>query len=454
MITTQGDYSYMKKIFSFFILIIFLNCNQVLADDTTWWNHYGDEILVNNLAKVYAQNQDLKIATIKTKQMQEVVKMSLANELPQINFDPSIGRELRASDVYFGNLLIPNYSQTRYLLPLSMTYEIDIYGKNHLQTKSFRKLSELTVQDEKIARILISSTFTANYFNLIKVDRLIENSKKLVGLQSNIAKMQRLKYERGLCSEPEVLSEEQALTIFQQDLNNLETEQEVIKNQLITLLGEKEVTNIERNKIENLKLIDIPDKFDSTSITKRPDFIKSELYVKKTGIDVKVARRELLPSFTLYGNIGFNAYHLDRLFTNRSFLSSVGVLPSWDVFAGGRKMANLRYRKLECKKAVEEYNKTVLTCLQELNNSLCRIKSTRKNYDESSKRYNLEENKFALTKTKYEIGALSKLEEMKEERNLYLRENEHISEKANYLVMTIELYKALGGQDYTESNTL
>ena len=43
---------------------------------------------------------------------------------------------------------------------------------------------------------------------------------------------------------------------------------------------------------------------------------------------------------------------------------------------------------------------------------------------------------------------------MKEERNLYLRENEHISEKANYLVMTIELYKALGGQDYTESNTL
>ena len=454
MIITQGDYSRMKKIFSFFILIMFLNCNQVLADDTSWWNHYGDEILVNNLAKVYAQNQDLKIATIKTKQMQEVVKMSLANELPQINFNPNIGRELRSSDVYFGNLLIPNYSQTRYLLPLSMTYEIDIYGKNHLQTKSFKKLSQSALEDEKIARILISSTFTTNYFNLIKIDRLIENNKKLVDLQANIAKMQRLKYERGLCSEPEVLSEEQALTSFQQELNTLEAEQEIIKNQLITLLGEKEVTNIERNKIENIKLIDIPDNFDSSSITKRPDFVKSELYVQRTGLDVRVARRELLPSFTIYGNIGFNAYHLDRLFTNRSFLSSVGVLPSWDVFTGGRKMANLRYRKLECKKAIEEYNKTVLTCIQELNNSLCRIKSTRKNYDESSKRYNLEENKFALTKTKYEIGALSKLEEMKEERNLYLRENEHISEKANYLVMTIELYKALGGQDYTESNTL
>ena len=135
--------------------------------------------------------------------------------------------------------------------------------------------------------------------------------------------MQRLKYERGLCSEPEVLSEEQALTSFQQELNNLEAEQEIIKNQLITLLGEKEVTNVERNKIENIKLIDIPDNFDSSSITKRPDFVKSELYVQRTGLDVRVARRELLPSFTIYGNIGFNAYHLDRLFTNRSFLSSV-----------------------------------------------------------------------------------------------------------------------------------
>ena len=117
-------------------------------------------------------------------------------------------------------------------------------------------------------------------------------------------------------------------------------------------------------------------------------------------------------------------------------------------------MANLRYRKLESKKAVEEYNKTILTCLQELNNSLFRIKSVKKNYNESTRRNELEETKFALTQTKLKIGATSMLNEMKEERNLYMRENEAITQKANYLVMTIELYKALGGQDYTSENTL
>ncbi len=440
----------MKKIVILLIILLFTS-NTVLASDTEWWNKYGDEVLIGNLEKVYVQNPDLKIATLKTKQMQEVVKMSFANELPQIGFNPNISWEISSSDVRFGNVLIPDYSQGRCLLPLSMSYEIDLYGKNHIQTKSFKKLSEMTIQDEKMARILISSTFTAHYFNLLRIDRLIQNNKKLVELQQEIAKMQRTKYKKGLCSEPEVLSEEQTLTMFKEELNNLESEQEVIKNQLISLIGEKELKDIQRNKIENIKIFDIPEYLDSSVITKRPDFIKSELYVQKSGFDVRVARKKLLPSFTIYGNLGFNAYSLNRLFTNRSFLSTVGIMPSWDVFTGGRKMANLRYRKLECKKAVEEYNKTVLTCLQELNNSLCRVKTVRKNYNETTLRNELEEKKFALTQTKLKIGATSILDEMKEQRNLYMRENEAITQKANYLVMTIELYKALGGQDYTTS---
>ena len=246
-----------------------------------------------------------------------------------------------------------------------------------------------------------------------------------------------------------MIIEEETLTTFKEELNNLKSEQEVIKNQLIAMLGEKEATDIDRNSLENIKIFDVPENINSTAITKRPDFIKSELYVKKTGLDVRVARRELLPSFTLYGNIGFNAYHLDKLFTNRSFLSGVGVLPSWDVFTGGRKMANLRYKKLECKKAIEMYNKTVLTSLQELNNSLCRIKNTKSNYKESLQRCDLETEKYILTTTKLGIGATSNLDKLKEERNLYVRQNEVISQKANYLVMTIELYKALGGEDYT-----
>lgn len=436
----------LKRILIIPILILFL-FNPAISADNDWWIKYGDDILVSHIEKVYRQNPDLKIAAIKTKQMQEVIKMSFANELPQVNFNPSIGRELRSSDIYFGNLLIPEYSQTRYLFPLAMSYEADIWGKNHLQTKSFKRLSDITMQDEKIARILISSSFTANYFNLIKNDELIKNQMQLVNIQTKIADMQKIKFNKGLCGRADVINEEEILTNFTEQLNNLKTEQETIKNQLITMLGEKHTNDIERSNIDTLRILNLPEQITSDVITRRPDFIKSELYVKKTGIDVKVARRELLPSFTIYGNLGFNAYHLDRIFTHNTFMSAIGVLPSWDVFTGGRKMANLRYKKLECKKAMEMYDKTILTSLQELNDSLCKVKNTHKNYDECVTRCNLETEKFALTKSKQQIGAASNMDILKEERNLYIKQNEVISEKVNYLVMTVELYKALGGED-------
>lgn len=428
-------------------ILILLYSNPTISADNDWWTKYGDDILISHIEKVYRQNPDLKIAAIKTKQMQEVIKMSFANELPQANFNPSIGRELRSSDIYFGNLLIPEYSQTRYLFPLAMSYEADIWGKNHLQTKSFRQLSDITMQDEKIARILISSSFTANYFNLIKTDELIKNQMQLVNIQTNIAEMQKIKFNKGLCGRADVINEEEILTNFTEQLNNLKTEQETIKNQLVTMLGEKNTNDIERSNINTLKLLNLPEQITSDVITRRPDFIKSELYVKKTGLDVKVARRELLPSFTIYGNLGFNAYHLDRIFTHNTFMSAIGVLPSWDVFAGGRKMANLRYKKLECKKAMEMYDKTILTSLQELNDSLCKVKNTHKNYNECITRCNLETEKFALAQSKQQIGAASNMDVLKEKRSLYLKQNEVISEKVNYLVMTVELYKALGGED-------
>ena len=98
---------------------------------------------------------------------------------------------------------------------------------------------------------------------------------------------------------------------------------------------------------------------------------------------------------------------------------------------------------------MERYNKTVLTSLKELNDSLCRVKNTKKNYNESLQRCNLETEKYTLVTTKLGIGATSNLDKYKEERSLYVRQNEVIAQKANYLVMTVELYKALGGEDFT-----
>ena len=274
----------------------------------SWWKNYKDENLINLMMGVYNNNQDLKIATIKSKQADQAVKEAFANELPNLRFNGNIGRELTSADTRFGDLLIPDYSQTRFLLPLTMTYEIDIWGENRMKTKSLEKQRDIIKQNERASYINLTGEVASNYFNLVKLDKLIQNQERLVAIQKEIVKKEEKKYSNGLCSIDEVLVEKQALTIFEEELNDYKNKQDTVLNQLIVLLGDRNVNEVKRSSYEVLSMPMIPDSISAAAIEKRPDLIKAEDYIKKIGYDVKSARRDFLPKFVLYGQAGFNSY--------------------------------------------------------------------------------------------------------------------------------------------------
>lgn len=418
-----------------------------------WWNKYNDENLTNHMMTAYNNNQDLKVASIKSKQADQAVKEAFARELPYLGFSGSIGRELTAADTRFGSVLIPDYSQTRFLLPLTMTYEVDIWGENRLKTKSIEKQRDIIKQNERSAYINLTSQLASNYFNLIKLDKLIENQEQLVALQKKISEMQVKKFNSGLCSTVEVLIEKQALTVFEEELNDYKDKREVVFNQILVLLGDRNLKGISRNSYNSISLPEIPETLPAEAIAQRPDLIKAEDYIKKIGFDVRAAKRDFLPKFTIYGQAGFNAYNnLSHIFQGHTFLSNFGILPSIDIFTGGAKMAHFRFNKLEYEKAGEIYEKTILTSIQELNDSLSAAKLSKNNYLKSSERLDLEKHKYLLNKKKLLIGAKSQLDFLKDEEAVILSERNVIFYKTNYLISTINLYKAAGGVDYTKNN--
>ena len=207
-----------------------------------------------------------------------------------------------------------------------------------------------------------------------------------------------------------------------------------------------------RSDYSTLALLPLPDTINAEVIQYRPDYLKAEDYIEKIGIDAKVARRDFLPKFTLYGQAGFSAYNFTNIFGNHTFKSLAGVVPSLDLFTGGFKMAKLRWTKLELEKAQQLYEKTILTSVQEVNNSLGSAKTREKNYNESVKRYNLENEKFTLANRKFDIGAKSNLDLMKDTERLLVADKDKVNSQVNYLISTLDIYKAVGGKDFTTVN--
>lgn len=468
MITQEKEIASMKNLKIFFTLILLLCSISVAQAKTTknkpdnrieyinldWWAKYNDPILTEYISTAFENNQDLKIATLNVKQANQVVKMAFANQLPHAGFQGDVFRDFSSSTVRFGGVTIPDYSQSNFFLPATLSYEADIWGENYLKTKSVKKQLEMVKQNERASYIYLTSSLASNYFNLVKLDKLIKNQEKLVKIQTEVVKLQDKKYKNGLCTVMDLMNEKQLLTQLQEELNTYIDSRIVIGREVGVLTGlrEKDLSEVKRGTYENIAIIPLPSEINAEVIQYRPDYLKAEDYVQKIGIDVKVARRDFLPKFTLYGQAGFNAYNLTNIFGNHTFKSLIGFVPSIDLFTGGAKMATLRYKKLELEKAQQMYEKTILTSIQEVNNSLGGAITRDLNYKESIKRYDLENEKFQLANEKFNIGAKSNLDLMKDRERLLVAEKDEVNGKINYLISTINIYKAVGGKDFTVIN--
>ena len=456
---------FFKILLTLFILLCNLTVAQAKASKNTtdyrteylnleWWQKYNDPVLTDYITTAYKNNQDLKIASLNVKQSEQVVKMAFAGQLPQVGFQGDVFRDLSSATVKMGAITVGDYSQSNFFLPLTMSYEVDIWGENYLKTKSVKKQLEMVKQNERASYISLTSAVAADYFNLIKFDKLIKDQEELVKLQTEIVRLEEIKFKNGLCPVTELMDEKQLLTQLREELNVYVDKRLIVARELGVLTGlrEKDLSVMPRSDYSVASLLPLPQSINAEVIQYRPDYLKAEDYIEKIGIDAKVARRDFLPKFILYGQAGFSAYNLTNIFGNHTFKSLIGFMPSIDLFTGGAKMARLRWTKLELEKAQQIYEKTILNSVQEVNDALGGAITREMNYNESIKRYNLEKEKFALADKKYNIGAKSNLDLMKDSEKLLVADKDKVSSQVNYLISTVNIYKAVGGKDFTTIN--
>ena len=449
----------MKKLTTLILLLFFILSGAAYAKNNKqqeekeihylnieWWNEFNDPLLSEYMLKVFKNNHDLKIAQLKIKEGEQIVRQSIANELPQIGLSGNVERVLRASDQYFGpNLLIPNFSQTNLLFPISASYEFDIWGINRTRTKSVKKQLEMVKEEERAKYIAVTGNFACAYYNLVKCDKLIKIQDELIALQKDILKLTNIKFDAGKASIDEVIEQDKLLKSLQEELNTLKKERALIEEEIKLVLADSEISSIDDVSFVNIPELSYPDSISSDIIESRPDYIAAQYNLERMGLDIKVAKKNFLPRFIIFGQFGFNAYHLSNLFNNNALLSSFGVAPVLDIFTGGRKLAYLKFKKYEYEEALEFYKKTALNSYKEVNDALVSTKIFHKNLLSAKERLKLEKQNLDIASKRYESGKGTLPELLcAKERELYV-EKSIIDSKVNTLISVIGLYKSTGG---------
>ena len=403
-----------------------------------WWNSFNDEHLNNYIIKAIENNKDLKMATLTIEEFYQNVVAQRSGELPQIytGFMPGL------SD-------LGNGSQEAFSVPIFASYELDIFGKNHNKTTSVRKLWESSILDEKAAYISIASAVGSTYINIVKLDAMVDLQEDIVKLRKEIFEMMDISNKEGLVSTSDLTKANQAYIQGVTDLTDLKKARTKALHQLAVLTGDSP-NNIESYERADYKTLaftgNIPETVASEIIMQRPDYLKAEKMLEKAGIDVKVARKECLPSINLGGLLMFNAKDIGSLFTTSNALWGIGGGLLHPIFAGGRIKANLKSKKLAYEKSLKNYEKVNLTSMQEVNDTLVSVNMDKEKLSRQKEIQTLEQKDFELSKLKYQEGVIAKLDLNQKEENMLSVNKMVYASQFDCMVDYISYFKAVAGQ--------
>ena len=405
-----------------------------------WWKQANDSYLEDYILRAVQNNHDIKTAQLKIEQAQINVMATRSKQLPSLGIGaaPAIAK-MPQSEKTMGSIALPLYA----------SYELDLFGKNWDKTKSAKKLLKGVEYQAAASEIAIVSLVGSIYYNIVKLDKVIELQQKITDDRAEIYRLMNLSYKEGIASAQDAIQAEKASVMAQNDLIEYKKARTNALNALAVLIGDSP-NNIEEYKRTSFDKLssefNIPNEISSDVIVNRPDYKSLESQLEAAGLDVRIAKKEFLPTIDILGAVAFLATSQASVMNWKNAVSFLGGSANLPLFTGFLKTANLKLNKNKYSQTLEQYQKTNLAAIQEVNDSLYNYKSDNEKYKNNLKALSAQNKDFKLASSKYREGVISKLDLLQQRESLLYMEQLAANSKMGCYIDKIELYKATGAQ--------
>lgn len=435
-----------KKILFVFVFFVFSQgAFAVDIEDLNldFFHRFDDDCLSFYITTALENNHDLKKAGSVVEQYRQQAKYSFGKELPSLSVSSNyLGVHVPKLDNF-------QLKQNAFILPFIANYEPDFLLKNRDKTKSAKKAYEASKYEEKAVYIALLTDVASVYTNILQYDRLIELQKQISKSALEIYISDYKKFYRGVIDTTQLNISHQNYENTRITLENLAKERDTLLMQLAVLCGisPKCTQDLKRGTLSQLEYNGIiSSEFNSDIIFSRPDVMKAEKNLEKAKIDVRIARKEFLPSFNITGVWIFNTIAPGSFFSWESSLAAIFAGAAQDIFKGGMKVANLRMQKAKYEELFHEYKQVDLDAVKEVNTALCITKHDTINDKNTISIVSSQAKIFDNSKKKFNRGVISMPDYSEEYQKMLNAQQLEAQTKTQRIVDYFTLYKAVGGK--------
>jgi multidrug efflux system outer membrane protein len=432
------------------------------SQDTTntssleWRNFFTDKNLVNLIDTALQNNQELMITLqdisiakndirLRQGQLSPTVDARIGAGVEKVGRYTSQGAGDASTDISPGKE-VPD-PLTDITASITANWELDIWKKLHNAKKAALTRYLSTVEGKNFVLTNLIAEVADSYYELVALDNQLEIVQQNIALQKNALEIVKIQKQATRVTELAV-QKFQAEVLKSQSLEfDILQKIKVSENKINFLLG-RYPTEIPRDKHSFLALMPtaINAGVPSQLLENRPDIKQAELELVAAKLDVKVARAEFYPSFSISAALGFQAFKPSYLlkFPESVLYGLAGDLagPIINKNAIKAEFYSANARQLQ---AIYNYERTILNAYMEVSGQLSSISNLGKSYALKSKQVDALTKSIEISNDLFRSARADYLEVLLTQRDALESKLELIDTKKDQLSATVNMYKFLGG---------
>ena len=423
---------------------------QDIAQSGPAWQVFNDATLNDLESTALEANQDLKAAVARVDEARALARVSKADFYPQISSNPGFERSGESGNIFSPGShgkSIPGIRQPHndFIVPLSLSYEADVWGRIRRQFDANADRAEASVADYHTVLLSVTGDVAANYFLLRSLDAEINVLERSLDLRNESLKLVTNQFKFGVVDALDVNRAKTDVFTTQASLADVKRQREEISNVLAILCG-KPAADF---KIEFKPLTDappdVPAGLPSTLLLRRPDVARAEFLLQAANEEIGVAKAAYYPRFSLTSSGGFESAELSKLFNWPSTVWSFAANLAQPVFTGGRNRANLEAAKARYDQQLAAYRQQVLVAFKDVEDALVDIRLRAEQAKALNDAIDSARTVTKLANTRYENGQVSFLDVVDAQRQQLVVEEQATQVLGQRQIATVRLIKALGG---------
>ena len=403
---------------------------QAQSNDQPFWQALGSPELNRLVDTALAQNLDLEAALDRIEEARGQVKVAGSALYPTIQASGSSARTVKEP---------LSTSATQGLG--SISWEIDLWGKNRNAADSAKYKANATEFDRDALGLVVTSDVTNYYTQILSFNDRIRIGQENLKNAEEVLRIIEARFSAGSTSGLEVSQQRVAVNGFRAALATLNQQRTQAANALAILLGlAPQNFSMPQADLASLKMPQVNLTPPSDLITARPDIESAEQGLQSANADIGVARAEFFPSLTLGNTVNIAASSGSPAVSAANLAANL-LAP---IFTGGKLTGNLESVTARQKELAAQYQKTVLTAFQEVEDALAALKSNNEQAVLSQQSVTESQNAYNIAKARFDAGAIDFLDLLQTQGSLYQAQENQIVVNQGQLASFVQLRKAMG----------